>query len=371
MDGEGECSLGDGMKISEIILLPPNRVWRTYLGGKTLDVLEKKENPADSHYPEDWIASTTRANNRGREDVSGEGLSRIERGGREIFLKDLFAEFPEETLGVRHFSKYGANTQFLVKFLDSSIRLHIQCHPTAEFARKYLNSPSGKTEAYIILRTREEVEHPYVYLGFQNPPAIGDFEKNILEQNIDGILSCFDKIPVSPGEVFIVPGGLPHAIGEGVFMVEIMEPTDFVARVEFERGGYVLPEEARFMGRGVGFALSMFHFGKVSVEEVRRKHFLTPKMIHQYNDFSFEYSLIDERVTPCFRVKKLILNGCVEKEEESFYIGIVTQGAGTISSHGLTFNVRRGDKFFIPFQTERVQLDSQEGMEILVALPPK
>jgi mannose-6-phosphate isomerase len=40
----------------------------------------------------------------------------------------------------------------------------------------------------------------------------------------------------------MVPGGMPHAIGEGVFMIEVMEPTDFAVRIEFERGGYVLPE---------------------------------------------------------------------------------------------------------------------------------
>ena len=192
-------------------MLPPNRVWRTYLGGETLDVFEGRENPGDSHYPEDWIASTTRADNKGRENGVGEGLSRIELEGREMLLKDLFAECPEETLGTRHARKYGANTQFLVKFLDSAIRLPIQCHPTAEFAKKYLGSPSGKTEAYIILETRKEVENPYVYLGFQHPPQIEEFKKAVLQQNIESILSCFERIPVRPGRRFVVPGGLPHA----------------------------------------------------------------------------------------------------------------------------------------------------------------
>ena len=359
------------MRIPGLIVLPPNRIWRTYLGGRTLDVLKKKEYLEDSPYPEDWIASTTRANNRGRENLKGEGLSRIEVDNRDILLKDLFAEFPEESLGAEHFSKYGANTQFLLKFLDSSIRLHIQCHPTAEFAKKNLNSPSGKTEAYIILRTREEVENPYVYLGFQNPPEREEFKQAILRQDMGSILSCFEKIPVKPGEVFIVPGGLPHAIGEGIFMVEIMEPTDFAVRIEFERGGYLLPEEARFMGRGVDFALSMFNFDKMSIDEVRKKNFLHPKLIHQYNDASIEYSLIDEEATRCFRVKRLDVVGALEKEEESFYVGIVTKGNGTVSSAGLTREIKTGDKFFVPFRTDRVRFESQEGMDIVVALPPR
>ena len=352
-------------------MLPPNRVWRSYLGGKTLDVFEGRENPTDSHYPEDWIASTTKTNNKGRGNLEGEGLSRIELEGREMFLKDLFDEFPEETLGARHTQKYGVNTQFLVKFLDSAIRLPIQCHPSAEFAKKYLNSPSGKTEAYIILKTRKEVENPYIYLGFQHPPQIEEFKNAVLQQKRDSILSCFEKIHVRPGDVFIVPGGVPHAIGEGVFMVEIMEPTDFAVRIEFERGGYVLPEEARFMGKGVDFGLSIFNFYKTSVEEVRKNYFLQPKLIRQYNDSGIEYGLIDEHVTGCFGVKKLCLTGSLQKEEESFYIGIVTKGAGAISSSDLTFRIKMGDKFFVPFKTDQVQLESQEGMEILIALPPE
>jgi len=35
-----------------------------------------------------------------------------------------------------------------------------------------------------------------------------------------------------------IPGGILHAIGEGIFMVEIMEPSDLAVRFEFERAGY-------------------------------------------------------------------------------------------------------------------------------------
>ena len=156
----------------------------------------------------------------------------------------------------------------MLKFLDSAIRLHIQCHPTIPFAQKHLNSNSGKTEAYVILSIRDEVKEPYIYMGFQNPPAKEDFKRMIEEQDTDAILSCFEKIPIKPGDVFMVPGGMPHAIGEGVFMIEIMEPTDFAVRIEFERGGYVLPEESRFMNRGIDFALSMFNFDSTPIEAI-------------------------------------------------------------------------------------------------------
>ena len=142
----------------------------------------------------------------------------------------------------------------------------IQCHPTIPFAQKHLNSNSGKTEAYVILRIRDEVKEPYIYMGFQHPPERAEFKRMIEEQDSEALLACFEKIPIKPGDVFMVPGGMPHAIGEGVFMIEIMEPTDFVARIEFERGGYVLPEESRFMNRGIDFALSMFNYDPAPID---------------------------------------------------------------------------------------------------------
>jgi len=207
------------MHIPDILFLKSNRVWRTYPGGKKLDQMEGAERPEDAHFPEDWIGSTTRAINKGREHLTEEGLSKVTIAGETMTLKSLFESEPDALLGKQHFEKYGANTQFLLKFLDSAIRLHIQCHPTIPFAKKYLNSNSGKTEAYVILRIREEIEDPYIFLGFQNPPAKADFNRMIEEQDEKALLACFEKIPIKPGDVFMVPGGMPHAIGEGVFMI--------------------------------------------------------------------------------------------------------------------------------------------------------
>jgi mannose-6-phosphate isomerase len=38
---------------NRLIELPQNRVWRSYQGGRILDELVGKDDPHDSHYPED------------------------------------------------------------------------------------------------------------------------------------------------------------------------------------------------------------------------------------------------------------------------------------------------------------------------------
>lgn len=358
------------MQAPQILFLEPNRVWRTYPGGFKLDMLEGREHPVDSHFPEDWIGSTTRAVNKGREHFKDEGLSKVTVNDEALLLKALFEKEPISMLGAQHFEKYGANTQFLLKFLDSAIRLHIQCHPTIPFAQKYLNSNSGKTEAYVILKIRDEVKEPYIYMGFQHPPAKAEFKRMIEEQDSEAILACFDKIPIKPGDVFMVPGGMPHAIGEGVFMIEIMEPTDFAVRIEFERGGYVLPEESRFMNRGIDFALSMFNYESTSVENIKERFFCEPCILETQNQ-STEHTLIDEHKTPCFSVNRINIKDNYVKESGKFYIGIVTKGSGAIVVGSETYSVMEGSRFFVPFQTGPVTFETENGMEIITTFPPE
>ena len=357
------------MDIPDILFFSPNRVWRTYPGGKRLDQIEGKKNPDDSHFPEDWIGSTTRALNKGREHLIEEGLSKVTIAGETLPLKTLFEQYPQQLLGAGHFRKYGANTQFLFKLLDSAIRLHLQCHPTIAFAQQYLNSDCGKTEAYVILAIRAEVKEPYIYMGFQHPPEPTEFRRIIEEQDHDAMLACFEKVSIRPGDVFMVPGGMPHAIGEGVFMIEIMEPTDFVVRIEFERGGYKLPEASRFMDRGIDFALSMFNYAETPIDAIRDQYFCKPRLVAS-QDSSSEYVLIDQDRTPCFRVNRIDVRDRYEKQADDFYIGYVCNGSGQISINGKSWSAEAGTKFFIPHQTDAVVYESVDSMELLVTYPP-
>ena len=241
-----------------ILRLPPNRVWRTYSGGLMLDRMEGRAAPADGPFPEDWLGSTVRAINPNRDaHHRRSGARDVSPAAKRCWPISSHAD-PEYFLGAAHVERFGTNPMVLVKYLDSAVRLPFQVHPTVEFSRRHLNAESGKTEAYYILSTRPEVTEPYIYLGFQHPPTREELRRMIVEQDIAAMERCFEKIPVKPGDVYVVSGGLPHAIGGGVLMVEVMEPTDFVARVEFNVAGRVIPESARFMNRDVDFALDMF-----------------------------------------------------------------------------------------------------------------
>jgi mannose-6-phosphate isomerase len=332
---------------NKLVLLPPNRVWRTYPGGATLDRLAGIAAPQDSHLAEDWIGSVTRSTIPGREQFH-EGVSSVVVGGKTHDFRELIASDAEYFLGAAHLARHGAAPMLLVKFLDSAIRLHFQCHPSREFAQRFLNSPSGKTEAYHILGVREGVTAPYFYMGFQQPPAPDDLRRWIETQDTAAMERCFEKIPVEVGDTFLIPGGFPHALGEGVFMIEIQEPTDFAVRYEFERAGYVLPEAARFMGRGLDFGLSLINFNRYPRETIERDYRCRPRTARDLGAGSRQDELIGPAQTPCFRVCKTQLAAPAIKQEFSFHIGILTAGACAITVGGETHHLHRYDKFFCP-----------------------
>ena len=110
-------------------------------------------------------------------------------------------------------AKYGASSGLLVKLLDSSIRLPIHRHPTRPFARQHFSSIFGKTEAWIVIGTREMpgVE-PYVMLGFKEGVDKQTFRRQVERQEIADMKAGLHRVPVAPGDIFYVKAGLPHAL---------------------------------------------------------------------------------------------------------------------------------------------------------------
>ena len=354
---------------NRMIELPQNRVWRSYQGGRILDELIGKENPRDSHYPEDWIGSVTPAHNPQGQDKE-EGISTVHVDGQSLLFTDLIAGDPEYFLGKDHVARFGQQPMVLVKLIDSAVRLQFQVHPTAEFAREHLDSNSGKAEAYYILGVREGVDEAFVYLGFQRPPSRAGLKRSIEVQDIETIESYFDRITVQPGDVVFIPGGVPHAIGGGIFLVEILEPSDLVVRFEFESAGYTLPESACFMNRGLDFCLDIFNFDPRTEALVRSEHMFEPKLETTYGDTAHRYHLLGAETTPCFRIKKSVISGLVEREEDTFFTGIVTAGFCVARTGAGAIRIDRFDKFFCPAGLGSYTIEAGDEVEILECFPP-
>ncbi len=196
----------------------------------------------DGSFPEDWVASVTGAANPGR-DEPGAGLSRLADGR---LLRDAIAADPDVWLGREHLDRFGTSTGLLVKLLDAAERLPVHFHPSRDFARANLGSPFGKTEAWIVVATR--AESGAVWVGLREAVSRDHYRSWVEAQAREELLGSLNRVEVRAGDVIYVPAGVPHAIGEGVLIAELQEPTDFSLVCEWQ--GYPIRPEDSHLGLG-------------------------------------------------------------------------------------------------------------------------
>ena len=232
--------------------LRPTRVRRFYRGGALLGRL-RGVHEEDGYLPEDWLGSTTPARNPGGAEAE-EGLSRLSDGR---LLRDVVAGDPTGWLGDAHVARFGSSAALLVKLLDAAERLPVHAHPDRAFASRELGSPFGKTEAWVVLDTRDDDAR--VWVGLREPVEPERYLDWIVRQDVDALLGSLNELSVRPGDVIYVPGGVPHAIGAGILLAELQEPTDFSLLCEWD--GFPIRAEDSHLGLGWERALPMLDLG--------------------------------------------------------------------------------------------------------------
>lgn len=346
-----------------LIRLPENRVRRNYMGGAGIDRLHGKEVQLDNNMPEEWIGSLVEAFNPGMEPVEHEGLAVIETEHGVQLLRDVVVADKEYYLGTAVHEDEPLS--FLLKILDSSMRLHVQAHPTTKFANEKMGRPYGKLECYYILHVREGIE-PYIRLGFQHTPGKAAWKEIVERQDKERMDACFEKIPIHVGEVWYIPGGMPHAIGEGITMLEMMEPSDLVVRCEFEREGIVVPEDGRFMGKGLDFCLDIFDYTEYSRENVIEKCRIQPQLIEEQEAYKM-VRLVDDKLTPCFFADKLEVTDSVTLQHNGkFTLGVVCAGICMIEQRDEAISLKAGDSFVIAAGVKEYRIIPDSDVELVI-----
>ena len=351
-----------------LIKLPENRVRRNYRGGAGIDRMHGKTVCRDNDMPEEWVGSMVEAFNPGMEPMAHEGLALVETEEGRRFLRDLVDENREYYLGTGIHQDGSCQLSFLLKILDSSMRLHVQAHPSTEFAREVMGKAYGKLECYYILNVREDI-HPYIRLGFQHTPGRAGWREIIETQDKERMDACFEKIPVQVGEVWYIPGGMPHAIGEGITMLEIMEPSDLVVRCEFEREGIVVPEAGRFMSQDLEFCLDIFDYTEYSREEIKEKCRIQPQVMEKSGTCS-RMCLVNETLTSCFFVEKFNIIGPTEiQHNHKFTLGVICAGACVAEQGDETVSLREGDSFVIAAGVGKYRIIPASDTELVIVYP--
>lgn len=335
------------MNILEPVFFKRNRVFRVYKGGALFRQIFGG-NEEDCFYPEEWIASCVRAKNKNPSDEN-EGLSFLENG--DVPFWKYLEENKRETLG-------NGELNILVKILDSAVRLPVQAHPDKAFSRRYFGSAYGKTEAWLILGTRKNAR---VFIGFEDKITKEEFiaaaERSDSDKGAyDGMLH---EVSVKTGDVFLIPPGTVHAIGQGCLILEIQEPTDFTVQPERWCGDYRLSEEEMYIGLDRETALKCFDLsicGDVGEKLAR----VLPRRTEE-TDFYAKEELISASNTDCF-----ILNRYIVKRKLALggpEIFVVTEGGGVLCGENYERKIKKGDYFFIPKISDKKY--SIEGRTVL------
>lgn len=335
------------------IRLGPNQLRRFYRGGGAIARFRGVSSQGD-YAPEDWVGSTT--------TVFGDeatGLTRLPDGRT---LREAVAADPDAYLGPVHASRFGGDPALLVKLLDAGERLPVHCHPDRDFSRRHLGCQYGKTEAWVIAEVRGE--RPVVHLGFRHEVDAATLAGWVARQDRDALLEALNEVPAAAGDCVFVPAGIPHAIGEGVFLVELQEPSDLSVLLEWE-GFAVDGAVDGHLGLGFDVALSSVdrsgwdsvRLGRLRVEGAEGRE-LRPGA----------RALFAPEADPYFRGEWLRPDAAVLLEQ-GFSILVVLDGNGRLETErGETLPLARGDTVLVPYGTGEGELTGT--VDAIRCLPP-
>jgi mannose-6-phosphate isomerase len=329
---EGDPSSGPATRP---LLLPANFVARFYRGGTRLGAFRGQ--PAGEYDGEDWVGSTTAAYG-----TDGLGLSRL--AGGELLVDAIEAD-PRAYLGAAHVAAFGTSTELLVKLLDAGERLAVHYHPTRGFAREHLGCAHGKTEAWLVLQAPPDAA---VHLGFSRDVTPARVRGWVERQDAAEMLAALNRIPVAAGDAILVPAGVPHAIGAGIFLVELQEPADW--SLMLERDGYdVDPASSDWrLGLDLDLALSAVDRSGWSGERLAGLRLPAPRSLAPGVE-----RLLPESADPFFRAQAITASADLEP---SLAVIVGTEGTLRLETEtGHAVDVAAGRTYLLPFAAGRTR----------------
>jgi mannose-6-phosphate isomerase len=330
-----------------IVLGPNQPAGRPYRGGAGIARFRGLA-PRRSDGPEDFVASVTEIAAGG-----GVGLTVLDDGRT---LRDHIDADPSAFLGP---DADDSQPALLVKLLDTGERLFVHVHPDDDFAARHLGCRFGKTEAWFVLAT--EASDGEVYLGFARAVGRDEVRDWVDRQDAAAMLEAMNRVPVRAGDSILVPGGLPHAIGPGITLVELQQPTDFSILLEW--AGYGVSRDDADLGLGMDealLALDRSAWSPSRLESLRGLRAHHPPAPGRAPVFP-------PAAEPFFRADLLQIAGSVELPVE-YSVIVVLDGEGTLVTPDSTLPLRRGTTLLLPYGAGPAVIEG--NLRAIICRPP-
>jgi mannose-6-phosphate isomerase len=330
---------------SQPVKLPANQPRRFYRGGAAIAAL-RGDAPPMEFGPEDWVASCTTLHGD-----QATGLTALPGGE---LLRDAVATHPANWLGDAHVATFGADPALLVKLLDAGQRLPVHCHPSNEFAAAHYGSRYGKTEAWIVVGAEAEST---VHIGFSEDQDEDTVAGWVAGQDSAAMLGALNPVTVGAGDTVFVPAGVPHAIGAGVFIVELQQPTDLSVTLEWR--DFLDDEAGAHLGIGFDTALGCVDRDGWAgrLDQLVRRGDTAGAVTDLFGEPGF------------FRAERLRSGAVLDA---SFGVLIVLSGDGVLRTEKAgDMPLRKGETFVLPHAAGEATLSSvDDQLTAIRCLPP-
>lgn len=137
-------------------------------------------------------------------------------------LRELMEQFPGDLLG-RH--QFCSQFPLLVKFLDATRPLSLQVHPGETVQMPDGSQLRGKAESWIVMQASPENR---TYLGLKQGVSEPELRAAARRDELSEYLHVYQ---VQPGDCLYLEPGVVHAMGGGLLIAEIQQPSDIAYRL--------------------------------------------------------------------------------------------------------------------------------------------
>jgi mannose-6-phosphate isomerase len=337
--------------------LGPNKIPVYYAGGERID---RFRGEAGHRGPEDWVGSVTAIPLEILPDLTDPtvGISRLAEG---TLLREAVDTDPEGWLGPKLASAFRGEPGLLVKLLDAGERLPVHCHPTRELAQAKLGYPFGKTEGWIVMDADPGAA---IWLGFREAVEPDRLRSWVDEQDVASMLAAMNRLEVRPGDVYYLPAGLPHSIGEGIMITELQEPTSFSIIAEYRAFG--LDEHQATLGLGWKDGLACFDLSGYAEERLARL-VPTPEPVGA-GDGGSVWRLFPLEAEAFFQAYRARAAGELPLGPAGFRVLVIERGAGEFAWSSGETEARAGQTWVVPHGAGPLRLSGE--VEAIVCAPP-
>lgn len=136
----------------------------------------------------------------------------------------LIEKLGANLVGKHSIELYGKQFPLLVKFIDANEKLSIQVHPDDELARAR-HDCFGKTEMWYVIEAEDDAQ---LISGFARKVEPEQYYGLVESGQFADVLASHT---VHHGDVFFMPAGRIHAIGQGVMVAEIQQTSGLTYRI--------------------------------------------------------------------------------------------------------------------------------------------